>query len=357
MTIGIRPYTVHEADVGFFAGWRDGHRVTGPGTRHGRAGLIDEFRAGLEIRQVRGDDGGQGGFGEWRLHGGDAEPGQDGWIVTMSLPLEAVEDGGAQVSSWPDAGSPLVVVVRFLDKETGWWRIFQFHDAVLLPVDAGEQSELMMRQVSVSAGWMEERYHGAAVPELEPVVRGVIEWCHAGRRVRCHEYDADADTFTEAAENVFSALVEGVATPVRYVTLNFAGVGDDESFSLDYLAANTGEVQKAGGVPGYGIGWTDARVMEISASSGLTLWPGWVLETEGAAEPLAMPESGRHWEHPKVVFRVLGRVYASVSHGVVAMPSLTTGFPEGMLDVPLRMGRLLLLAEGGYILPVAWRAG
>jgi hypothetical protein len=349
--IGIRHYTVHEAEVSFHAGWRDGFPVAGPFGRHLAGGLIDQFRAGLAIRQVAdaGADAG-GAFGEWRKHG-CGMPGQDGWMVEMKLPLAAVEDGGAQVSSWPEAGSPMVVCVRFLDAETGWWRMFQFHDAVLMPTEAAEEGENMFRTVAVSAGWMEERYHGAAVPALEPVVRGVIEWRHLGRRVRAWEYDDAEDAFTEGSENVNT--VDAVAE--RYVTLTIAGEDELEEVDLSYMAALTQPLAKAGGVPGYEVGWMDAGAFHVDGSSGLTLWPGWVMEAEGAAEPLTMPPSGRHWEHPKVVFRVLGRIYASLSHGVLAVPSFNEGFPEGMTDMPIRLGRLLLLPEGAWLLPENWR--
>lgn len=338
--------------MAFHAGWRDGFPVVGPVERHGNAGLIDEFRAGLSIGQVRGDAGGEGAFGEWRMHGGDAAAGQDGWIVEMKLPLVAVVDGGAQVSSWPDAGSPLVVTVRFRDLETGWWRIWQFHDAVLLPLEAAAgENENMFRTVRISAGWMEDRYHGAAVPDVVPVVRGVIEWRHAGRRVRAWEYDFNTDEFTECGENV--SVVD--SETVRYVNVAVTGEDAAEEVAVSYLAAKTDPIVKSGGVPGYGIGWMDAAVFVVSPSSGLTFWPGWVLETEGAAEPLTMDESGRHWEHPCVVFRVLGRVYASFSHGVMAVPKMTDGFPEGMLDAPIRLGRLILLPAGAWMLADDWR--
>jgi hypothetical protein len=346
MSIAIRHYTVHEAEVAFFAAWRDGMPVSGPLQRHGSLGMIDEFRAGLSIRQVR-EDGQGGGFGEWRMHGGDADAGAEGWMVDFSLPLAAVTDGGAQVSSWPEAGAPIVAVVRFLDKELGLWRVFQFHDAVLLPSEAGEEGQNMMRKVSLSAGWMEERYSGT-VPDLVPVVRPVIEWRHAGKRVRAWEYDPDGDAFTECAENVETVGED----EVRYVTLALSGEGDEETANLAYLAAATTAATR-GGLPGYSVGWASVGVFEVG-SSGLTAWPGWEVE-DGAAEPITMPPSGRHWEHPRVVVRLLGRIYATVAHGVIAVPLLTEGFPPGMIDPPLRMGRLVFLPDGAWLLPADWR--
>lgn len=342
-------YIVHEADVAFFSAWRDGFPVYGPFERHAVLGLTDDFRAGLTIRQLRDSDGEGGAFGEWRKHAGDSLPGVDSWQVDMKLPLVAMLDDDERVPSWPDAGAPLVMVIRFLDKKTGWWRLYQFHDAILLPVDASEDSQNMMRSVNVSAGWMEERYHGEAVPDLVPAIRPVIEWRHAGKRVRAWEYDPVLDEFIEGGENV--SLIDDVEQ--RYVSLNFSEVEGVEVAALYYMAAGTASQFVAGGLAGQQVGWGEVGVFEIGAS-GLNLWPGWAIENEGAVEPLACADSGRHWEHPRVVMRLLGRIYATISHGIFAFPKLEEGYPDVIIDPPLRIGRLLLLPEGGFLLPANW---
>jgi hypothetical protein len=298
----------------------------------------ESFRAGLRISQADAGAGAVGGFGEWRLNApwpvADAD-----WLVEMGAPLGTTSDEGAQVAALLPPGVPSIVVARFRCRDTGVWRVYQFHDAVALAGDAGEDGQKVSRGLRFSAGWLEE-FKSGTMPALEPRVRGVIEWRHLGRVVRCWEYDADANTWAEDAENLIT--MEG--QPVRHVSLDFTG--NDVAVSM--LAAVTQEATTAG-QQGVRIGWLDAQVFDVKEATGLVLAPGWALETLGCAEPLLLPESGRHWEHPRVVFRVLGRTHATARAGVLAMPALTNGDPDMPLDIPLRLGRLLLYPEGGWI--------
>lgn len=330
------PFVVVEADVSVWHAWGDGVPVTGPTQRH-RA-IASGFRTGLRISQAPGADDLPGAFGEWRMNG-PALVRNGGWTVECSSALGAVWDEGAQAASMLPPGTPVVVVVRFQDRaKPDLWRVYQFHDAETMPADATDDSQRMMRSLRFSAGWMEE-FKSGVMPGLEPRLRGVIEWRHLGRVVRGWEYDPDTDTWAEDPENVVS--LEG--GDVRYVGLEIDG--SDAQISM--LAAVTGEGTLAGD-PATVIGWQDVAVFS-AGSSGLTLDPGWLLQTDGIAEPLLLPESGRHWEHPRLVFRVLGRTYATACAGVVALPSLTMDDPGVMLDMPLRMGALRMFPDGGWI--------
>lgn len=334
-----KPFTVHEAEVAVFHAWGDGMRSAGPTPRHLTQPAGESFRAGLRISQAEGAAAGVGGFGEWRLHA--PWPVSDGaWLVEMSAPLGTVWDDGAQVAALLPPGVPSIIVVRFRCRDTGVWRVYQFHDAVALPGDAGEDSQKVTRALRFSAGWLEE-YKSGTMPALEPRVRGVIEWRHLGRVVRCWEYDADANTWAEDAENL--TTMEGHA--VRHVSLDWTGA----DVAVSMLAAVTQETATAG-LQGVRIGWMDVQVFEVNAAAGLVLAPGWVLEAQGCAEPLLLPESGRHWEHPRVVFRVLGRTHATARAGTFAMPSMNQGTPDMPMDIPLRLGRLVLYPDGGWIL-------
>ena len=342
--IGTNPYTVHEAEAGFFHAWGDGIPVGGPLPRHLAPALSNEFRVGCKISQTAGG-GLEADFGEWRLHrpqtAGDAE-----WMVEMELPLGAMTDEAAvQLSSFTRTGTPVVLVLRFRCRETGYWRLLQFHDAVLLPSDVTEDGQRMLRTVKVSAGWMEESKSGT-MPAVQPRLRGVVEWRHLGRVVRCWEYDAAANTWAEDAENV--TTLDGET--FRYVSLDFSGA----DAAVSGMAART-EDGVAGGVAATGMAWIDARMFRVESSSltgeaTVEMEPGWELETLGCAEPLLLPESGRHWEHPRVVFRFLGRTYATAQGGVLAMPALTSATPEKRMDFPIRLGRLLLYPEGGQLI-------
>lgn len=331
----IHPTTVHEAEVAVFHAWGDGVPVAGPLRRHRQPAITDEFRVGLKFSQV--SEGGEmaPGFGEWRRNAPQAVS-EDGWMVEMASPFGAVVREITQLSSIILAGSSVVVVVRFRDTDTGFWRLLQFHDAVALPGEVGDQSEAMMRSVKFSAGWMEEMKSGE-MPDLLPRLRGVVEWRHLGRVVRCWEYDASSNVWTEDEENHEVIQVEDAPLDVRYVTLDFipGGEGEVRNVSgLSYLFAGSRDATM-GGYGALGIGWGN---MQVFGSSGLT--EGWAME-EGCAEPIYMPVSGQDWEHPRVVIRFLGRIYATIQSGVVAVPAKKSGAPGGEMDYPIRMGPMV----------------
>lgn len=333
------PFTIHEADVAVWHAWGDGMPVSGPMGRH--LGAMAEFRAGLRMEQAGGDAGLAGEVGEWRLNR-PVETRAMPWVVEFSVPLAASKDGGAAVTALgASAGAPVVVVVRFRDRALGVWRVFQFHDAVILPVSAGEDAQRMMRVVRVSSGWLED-YKAGTMPSMEPRMRGVIEWKHLGRSIRCWEYDFAAGTWMEDPENVNPAE----SGPERY--FSWAVTDDDLLVSMTAAATKAGEL---GGVYATGIEWKDVLAFELlEGSSNLTLAPGWVVEANGLVEPLLLPPSGRHWEHPRVVLRVLGRVYATIRAGVIAVPAINEGNPSpAPIDPPIRMGRLLFYPDGLWI--------
>lgn len=336
-----KAFTVHDAQVAVWHAWRDGHRSEGPLLRHLEAPAARFFRVGLTIRreEVGAGETGEPGFGEWRMHGDAETISRAGWTVEMASVLgdEVVED--EKVSQMVAPGAPVVVVVRFLVKATGEWRVFEFHDAVFLPVDSKEDGQVMRRELRFSAGWMEE-YKSGEMPGMESRPRGVIEWRHLGRCVRCWEYDPEADSWVEDAEN----LTGDPETGIRYVSLDEV----DGGVAVSMLAAVTDETVLAG-AEAAGIGWLKVPVFRVPVAGPLVMEPGWQLETLGCAEPLLLPPSGRHWEHPRLVFRVLGRIHATARGGVFALAQMSSGLPESPLDVPLRLGRLRLYPDGGWM--------
>lgn len=331
------PFTVWNAEVEIHHAWADGFPLRGPLGRHLAAPLVSRFRSGVSFSQVEPGARMGGSFGEWRAHGPGRAMASD-WLVEMAGVLGDEWQDGERISQWLRPGTPLVVVVRYFCRESGAWRLFQFHDAELLPLAAGDDAGRMGMTVRVAAGWMEE-FKSGEMPAMEPRIRGVIEWHHSGRVVRCWEYDPVADEWVEDAEN---SAQEGAA---RYVTMD-----DSDGVALGMMAAVTAEASMAG-IAAAEIEWRSVGLVVIGESSGLTFFPGISMETPGCPEPVMMPPSGRHWEHPKMVFRVLGRVYATACAGVLVMPSFQEGAREGCLDVPIRLGRLVLYPDGGWLLP------
>lgn len=318
--------------------WGDGLSVAGPTVRHRQ--LAVGYRTGVRMTQMGDGAPEVAGFGEWRRSAPVPVVGGGTWMVELSSAFGAVWDEGAPGAAMMPAGAPVVVVVRFQDRvRPGVWRVFQFHDAVLLPGDVADDAQRMMRGVRFAAGWCEE-FKSGVMPGLEPRVRGVLEWRHGGRAVRAWEYDPEADVWAEDPENAL--VVEGE-------TLHYVGMSESGGVvTLSMLAAMTGDGVMGGDAAAV-LGWVDVDVFSVSAAGGLVFSPGWLLEADGSPEPLLLPESGRHWEHPRVVVRVLGRVYATFCAGVVAVPDLRMEDPGAMLDVPVRLGDMRMFPDGAWI--------
>lgn len=336
----LEHFTVHEAEFAVYHAWRDGMVVNGPLDRHHTSSIISKFTSGLRVTRNPESEG-VGGFGDWRA--AHSPMGPSLWTVETSAAFAAVFDHTAQLPSFLMPGMPLVLLVRFYSSETGRWRLLQFHDAELGGTDVGESSQNMMQAVSFRAGWMEEitGVGGGTLPPMVPVLRGVLEWRHLGRRIACWYYDPEEDAWTENPENVVGEGEEAS----RFITME-----EDEgvtfvSFMTPFTQAAT---EPMAGLPGVKRAWMNARVMQL-ASSGLTLEPGWEVQRE-AAEPIAMHASGAHWDHSRMVFRFLGRIYATVTHGLFCVPT----FQEGAVvpfDFPIRIGPLVLLPDGAWVIP------
>ena len=351
----IDPYTVHEAEVAVFHAWGDGAPVAGPFGRHLRPPIVDNFRAGLKISQVDVGEGEAGGFGDRREHHTELVGACD-WVVEMSVPLGGLADDlGVQLAVFGVPGSPVVVVVRFRSADDGAWRLLQFHDSLLQHSDCGDDAQRMMRTIKVSSGWCEE-YKSGVMPDLAPRIRGVIEWRHLGRVVRCWEYDAVDGTWVEDAENV--AEVDGVAS--RYVNL----VEDGGDVVVSAMLATTVNAN-LGGRAALDVGWVEGEILRVEEDAGLVMAAGWAVQAAGCVEPLLLPSAGRFWDPARVVWRVLGRVYATAEEGVFALPSLKVVgepaddpevepvvAPAARLDYPIRLGRLIMWPEGGWVLAV-----
>lgn len=341
----LRPLTIHEADVALFQSWPDGRRMTGPLPAHLEATAEAKFRVGLSLTR-RASDRRDGAFGDWR-HGGFLTGG--GWKVEFRQPFGSLlEASGKHVSSLIEPGREFTLLVRFLDEDTGHWHLFQFHHARIgddLPI--AEQNQIAEQSYSFEAAWL-EHFRGsnpATLPALEPREWGVVEWEHAGRCVPCHYYNPATGAWLETDENEHE--VEGSGA-VKYVSIEDDGGGTIE---LSYLTPRT--VTESGPVLDRTVlSWLDAKAANFDAA-GITPAPGWQLQTNGCAEPLTCAPSERHWQHPRVRLRFLGRVYATLSHGIIAVPAVTEGAPSTPpLDPEIALHpNVIFLPEGAYVLP------
>jgi hypothetical protein len=87
--------------------------------------------------------------------------------------------------------------------------------------------------------------------------------------------------------------------------------------------------------------------------SGGTITPsdGHSLQTNGTTEPLAMSPQSRVLDEPVAVFRYLRNIYATVGHGLVCVPSVSSDPPPATHEPDFRLGRLSLLPRGAFTFP------
>lgn len=171
----------------------------------------------------------------------------------------------------------------------------------------------------------------------------MLEWSHAGRQIPCWYYDPVENEWTENPENL--TTVEG--SPARYISLT----EDGDDTLVSYLTPATVGSTTGGDLESVALGWVDALAF-AAGPGGLSPAPGWTLQTEGCPEPLTRHESALHWEHPQLRIRFLGRLYGSLSHGIIAFPQVISAAPEAIIDPPVRIGdHLVILPDAAYLLP------
>lgn len=344
MSFLIIPYTIHEAEIAIFHSWSDGKEIKGPMKRHLESGLVAKFNASLSFTRIAAGES-MRAFGDWRK---DQDTREDGWQITMSYPYGAIKDhDGTEVSSSLEIKADYIILVRFYDQDSQSWRMLQFHYARIddnLP--ANETQEVIMNSLSFHAGWREEFKGGLAsgLPDMTPRKWGVIEWVHQGRVIPCYYYDADTDAWMETDEN---PKLTDLGQTIRYVTLETTS-GET---TLSMLSPITETETLPSGVEIENLTWVNAQVF-TSDSADLHLGQGWQLQTEGCPEPIKMPASSRHWEHPVVRVRFLSRVYGTFGHGTVAVPKLEYTAPPAGIDTPIILGpSLAMLPTTTYQIP------
>lgn len=340
--LSISHFTVHEAECAFYHAWHDGIAVTGPLPRHQLAPFSEQFRAGLSIEPVEPTtEPANTPFGEWRHSASPFGIPHTPWRLSLSLPLAAIADAKAQVTSFPPLGMPVIVVCRFLCGDTGHWRVLEFHDARLTSSPVSEDNQNMMRALTFEAGWMEERIGSSLLPapDLAPIPSIVAEYRHLGRRIRCWEYLPYANEWHECPENRTGPIDD----PARYIHITHTPTAG----SLSYMAARTDPVPGMEDVDLHGIGWVFEHAIATHESGGLTLADGWSVQP-GAAELIALHPSALHWEHPRVVIRHLGRIYATIGSGHLATPAWHPFPPAATTALPARIGPLIILPHGTF---------
>jgi len=313
----VVPWLLHDAEVALWPAWQDGMPFHGPGAGRDLPAPLLHCKSSLTMTESF-DASGATGHG-WT--GAEMSRGSN-WTIAIDFPDGAVADTWGRLLSGMHAGGYRILTVRFLNEATSVWTLLTFF-YVTPATDAGSQSgEVMSRAVTLKSSWRQETVGTSAVPGLEPVVIGEVDWICGTQRITALNYNPVTETWTSLPRNLTG---DGTS---RYVTLSPIDEDDGSDVVLGYYLPRLEAAPIVGTLlPAARVKWQNTIAMQIGNQDsaqhhGLTLLGGHALQTAGIVEPLVKLSQDRVLDEPVVVFRFLRRIYATLGHGVLAVPAL-----------------------------------
>lgn len=326
------PWIIHEAEVALFPAWLDGLPFRGPGAVRKAQAPVFAARASLAVSGSRRKTAATGG--SWT--GADANA--DGeWEISVSFPDGVMADGVSRLLSRLAPGGFHILVVRFIDQKSGEWSFFQWFYVTVESDELGESGQSSVSSLRLKSTWMQEGVGSATPPGLEPVVRGEVDWVCGSQRITGLAYDPESEAWTSLPRN------ETGLDGTRYVNISSVEDLDSDIAISAYLPRVVAGAQVAPALPVAAIAWQNqvlARIgnHESGFHHGLTLLGGISLQAAGIVEPLLSLPQSRMLDEPVIVFRYLRRVYATLGHGVLAVPRLLPATdPPFSHDWPFRL--------------------
>jgi hypothetical protein len=329
----LTPWTIHEAEVGLYPAWRDGMPFTGPGAGRGVPAPVFIAKAGLIIAETRRKSAPSAH--NWS----GAEPNIDAeYEISIAFPDGAFSDSLSRVPSRIATGGFHILVVRFIDARTGHWSCLRFFYVTIEADDANASGEVMARSMRLKSTWLQESTGSSAPPSMAPLVFGEVDWICSTQRITCLTYDPVAEVWSSLPRN------ETGDDETRYV--NFAPVeGSECDVALSAYFPRVFEgTQSAPALPQASVVWSNIILARLGSQDsayhhGLALSKGISLQAIGIPEPLLVYPQARMLDEPVIVFRFLRRVYATLGHGVLAVPGLTCNAAASPFthDCPFRL--------------------
>ena len=309
------PWLIHEAEVALYPAWLDGMPYQGPGLLRGGSVPILSCPASLSITETKLRSAGMG-FSSAR-----AEPAADAeWEISVSFPDGWFSDAHSFIRSrLPDYGW-FILVVRFVDPRTRCWSLLRFFFVTPQSDEAADSGEAMYRTLRFKAAHLQESGGGTAIPAMLPTVQGEVDWICGPQRITALLFDPEAETWTSTSLNE-------TGDGTRYVNLSPVQDSATDAILTGYFPRVQPDGRPAGFLSRGAVTWTNTYLLRIGnhlspVHHGLTLLGGLNVQTIGIAEPLLAHPQSRMLDEPVIVFRYLRRVYATIGHGVLAVPEL-----------------------------------
>lgn len=333
-----RPFTFLEGKVAVFYANADGTPLRDPNTNEIKA-PVAQCHASVQISSNTTEQ--TSSLANWT--GAMPNTKRATWTAKISHITAAYKNSQGNIASLIPPDTFLILVVRHYDKISGNWTLLQLHHAHLADDDSTGSINSNQDSISIRAGHREVftgNTSQATLPPLTPRCYATVEWEHNGLVIPCFHYDPDTETWHENPLNSFTPT--GETESVRYAYIGPDADHDTQAL-VKYLAIRTKEGTPAGNqMPRSGLEFFTTTALTIGNHTngthhGIVLNDGHELQTLGCPEPVEALASSNHWSHPTLRFRFLSRIYASISHGTIAIPSITTAI-DGLtppFDTPI----------------------
>lgn len=330
MTTLHTPWTIHEAEVALFPAWRDGMPFAGPGSR-GAAAPVFLAKAGLTITETPRHA--TSAAHDWT---GAQPTAESEYEITVAFPDGAFSDSLSRVHSHLPAGGLHVLVLRFWDESTSHWTLLRFFYVTIESDEGSVSGEVMARSMRLKSTWLQETTGTGIPPAMVPQVLGEVEWVCGSRRITCLTYDPVAELWASTPQNATGSS--------GTLLVNFApvdGCSTDVALSAFFPRVIAG-AQASPALAQAAVEWSNLVLARIgnhasAVHHGLALF-GLSVQAAGIAEPLCCLPQARMLDEPVIVFRYLRRVYATLGHGVLAVPALVcSGQMPFTHDPPFRL--------------------
>jgi|GEM_PF-7032340 len=326
----LTPWTIHEAEIGLYAAWKDGLPMEGPGGRHKESAL---FSALGSVSITQSFAPGQSGIFD---HTGSPRSGPGLYSISLDFKDGAVEDDLSRLMTRLHGGGYHVLVIRFRDEAgSGNWTKRQFFYVSLnrdsLSANAASRGDgaAVARQLDLQASWMVETVGSTSSPSAEPEVLGEVEWICGPHRIPCLTYDPATQTWAETNQN---ATTEALPPHAYLGEL----LGGEIGVSLMVPRLVDGETQ-----------WQAEVAVTVDGST-ITPYGDYTLQQNGTPEPLLCVAQDRVLDEPLLVFRYLRKVYFSIGHNLICIPSVSGDAPPDTHEPNFRIGDLVFLPRGAF---------
>ncbi len=322
------PWLLHDAEVSLWAAWKDGSPFHGPGEGRGRQEPLFTSTVSLSITETfeASAPTGHGWTGAETLGGSSFQ-------ISLDFQDGAVSDEFGRVLAGMHAGGFRILTVCFEDLLTGTWTKLTFFYVTPATDAQSETSQEMKRALTLKSTWKQEQVGLDSAPSLVPVMLGEVDWICGALRVTALTYDPSTETWLSTPRN-------DTGDGSRYVNLSPATEDDGADVSLTVYLPRVVDAPVVGEIlPTALVEWqnTVAFIVGNEASAmqhGLAMRSGHALQAAGITEPLVMIPQDRMLDEPVVVFRYARRVYATLGHGVFAVPRLLENTPPPVIHDP-----------------------